>query len=219
MSPSSIRLENLGHGIVDGGHVKTTLAPLTCQFEAGKFHVVTGPSGVGKTTLLSLLSLFVRATSGDLFWGDETLSGLSQQDAATWRRRHLGLIFQTSRLVGVMTAEEHIAMAARVRDLPEARSEGLRLLDSLQIGDKRGHRPGALSGGEKQRVAIAQALCARPSVLLADEPTASLDRTNAIAVADTLRTYAVDVDAVVVCVTHDHSVIERADAVLHLQKP
>jgi putative ABC transport system ATP-binding protein len=218
VSQSAIRLENLGHSMVEAGHVKATLAPLTCQFEAGKFHVVTGPSGAGKTTLLSLLSLFVRATSGDLFWGEESLTELSHHDAAAWRRRHLGLIFQTSRLVGVMTAEEHIAMVARVRGQPEARAEGLRLLDSLQIGDKKRHRPFALSGGEKQRVAIAQALCARPSVLLADEPTASLDRTNAIAVAGTLRTYASEMDAVVVCVTHDHSVIDHADAVLHLQK-
>jgi ABC-type lipoprotein export system ATPase subunit len=204
--------------MIEGGHVKAMLAPLTCQFEVGKFHVVTGPSGAGKTTLLSLLSLFVRATSGDLFWGEERLSELSGQDAAAWRRRHLGLIFQTSRLVGVMTAEEHIAMVARVRGQPEAHAEGLRLLDSLQMGDKKGHRPIALSGGEKQRVAIAQALCARPSVLLADEPTASLDRANAIAVANILRTYAADANAVVVCVTHDHSVMDQADAVLHLQK-
>jgi putative ABC transport system ATP-binding protein len=204
--------------VVEGQAEKMTLAPLTRSFAAGRFHVVGGPSGSGKTTLLSILSLTVAAAQGVIHWGKQNLSVMTPAGQAKWRRDHLGLVFQTSRLVGVMNAHEHIRLAAAIRGKPEAEAEGLSVLSALGMADKLRHLPGQLSGGEKQRVAIAQALCCRPAILLADEPTAALDQANAERVAETLKTYAREAQAIVVCVSHDRAVIEAADDLLMLEK-
>jgi putative ABC transport system ATP-binding protein len=216
---AALILDHVSHSVLEAGDAKPTLAPLSRAFQPGRFCVIGGPSGAGKTTLLSVLSLTVRATRGMILWGDENLSALKPSAAAEWRKRNLGMVFQTSRLVSVMTTAEHIQMAASIREKPQAREHGLTILEALGMGDKLTKRPDQLSGGEKQRVALAQALCARPPVLLADEPTAALDQHNAELVAHTLRTYARERDAVVVCVSHDRAVIDAADDILMLGKP
>jgi putative ABC transport system ATP-binding protein len=211
-------LKEVAHSFLEGGSEKQTLAPLSRQFDAGRFHVVGGPSGAGKTTLLSILSTTVTPTRGMICWGEENLSAYSAEKKADWRRRHLGLIFQTSRLVGVMTVKEHLRLAASIRGKPEAEAQGLELLAVLGMASKLSQLPSQLSGGEKQRVAIAQALSARPAVLLADEPTAALDQSNAALVAHTLRTFARERNAVVICVSHDRVVLDAADETLLLEK-
>lgn len=212
-------MEDVAHAVAEGAGIKATLAPISCRFEPGRFHVVGGPSGAGKTTLLSLLSLSVRATRGTIYWGQQNLTALSPAGQAQWRRESLGLVFQTSRLVGVMTAVEHIRLAASLRGLPKAEDHGIGVLKALGMAEKLHHLPNQLSGGEKQRVAIAQALCCEPAVILADEPTASLDQANAELVAQTLHCYAVDHNAVVICVSHDHAVINAADDLIMLERP
>jgi putative ABC transport system ATP-binding protein len=216
---AALILDHVAHSVLEAGEAKPTLAALSRAFAPGRFCVIGGPSGAGKTTLLSVLSLTVRATRGMILWGDENLSALSPRAATEWRRQNLGMVFQTSRLVSVMTSAEHIKMAAAIRDRPEANDHGLSILAALGMGDKLTKRPDQLSGGEKQRVALAQALCSRPPVLLADEPTAALDHVNAELVAHTLRTYARERNAVVVCVSHDRAVIDAADDFLMLGKP
>lgn len=211
-------LDGVGHALCEGATERPVLAPLSCTFKAGRFHVVGGPSGAGKTTLISILSLTVRPSRGMILWGDENLTGLRSAQQADWRRRHLGLVFQTSRLVGVMTVREHLALAASIRGKPAAEAEGLAILGALGMGARLNQVPAQLSGGEKQRVAIAQALCARPAVLLADEPTAALDQTNAALVAQTLRNFAIERQAVVICVSHDRVVMDAADSLLMLEK-
>ncbi len=215
---SPLVLESVAHSVLEAGVERPTLAPLSRRFAPGRFHVVGGPSGAGKTTLLSILSTAVRPTQGLIHWGKESLSGFSPERLARWRRAELGLIFQTSRLVGVMTVREHIHLAAAIRGRPEAAAEGLAILAALGMGKQLNKLPSQLSGGEKQRVAIAQALCARPAVLLADEPTAALDQSNAALVAHTLRTFARERNAVVICVSHDRVVIDAADELLMLEK-
>ncbi len=216
---AALILDHVAHSVLEAGDAKATLAPLSRAFQPGRFCVIGGPSGAGKTTLLSILSLTVRASRGMIFWGDENLTALSPRAATEWRRQNLGMVFQTSRLVSVMTSAEHIKMAAAIRDKPAACAHGLSILEALGMADKLTKRPDQLSGGEKQRVALAQALCARPAILLADEPTAALDQTNAALVAHTLRTYARERGAVVVCVSHDRAVIDVADDILMLAKP
>lgn len=213
-----MKLDAVAHEIVDAGRKKSLLAPLSRRFVPGRFHVVGGPSGAGKTTLLSILSLAVRASQGSIRWGDTNLSDLSIDGQAAWRRKHLGLIFQTSRLVSVMTVQEHVQLAATIRGKPEAAGEGLSILGMLGMGERLGQLPSQLSGGEKQRVAIAQALCARPAVLLADEPTAALDQANAALVAETLRSFAQEHGAIVICVSHDRVVMDAADDLMMLEK-
>lgn len=212
-------LDHVAHSVIDAGGEKPTLAELSRSFEPGRFHVVGGPSGAGKTTLLSILALAIRPARGMVLWGTRNLSQMGAVDQARWRRDHLGLVFQTSRLVNVMNAAEHVRLAATVRRQPQAIAHGEDLLDALGLGDKRASLPTQLSGGEKQRVALAQALCARPAILLADEPTAALDRGNSELVAYTLRNYARERSAVVICVSHDRTLIDAADELLMLARP
>lgn len=216
---ANLTLDKIGHTVLEGSVAKPTLARLDRKFECGKLHVVGGPSGAGKTTLLSILSLTVRAAQGMIFHGEDNLTALKPSAAAEWRRQNIGMIFQTSRLVQVMTVKEHIHLAAATRAKPDAIDAGLALIHTLGLGDKLGHRPDQLSGGEKQRVAVAQALCFNPTVLLADEPTAALDQKNAELVTHTLRSYARERQAVVICVSHDRAVIDAADRLLMLEKP
>lgn len=218
MRAQPLRLEGLARSVLDSGQEKHTLARLDRLFVPGKFHVVSGPSGAGKTTLLSLLALAVPPTRGMLHWGSVNLTGLKPEAAAAWRKANLGMIFQTSRLVSVMTAFENVCFGGAIRGL-DVRGEGLRLLESFGLGGKIRHLPAQLSGGEKQRVAIAQALACRPALLLADEPTASLDAPNAAFVADTLKAYAAANAATVICVSHDRTVIDAADDLLTLERP
>lgn len=218
MSAGVLQIEALSRSVVEAGQEKRTLAPLDRVFAPRRLHVVTGPSGVGKTTLLSLLAQAIRPTTGMIRWGDTNLTQLAPNAIADWRRRTLGMIFQTSRLVSVMTALENVCFGGAIRGI-DVREEGLRLLGAFAMGDKYDHLPAQLSGGEKQRVAIAQALACRPALLLADEPTASLDSDNAAFVAETLTAYARANAAVVVCVSHDRTVIDRADEVLILERP
>lgn len=211
-------LRDVAHHIEEAGTLKPTLSPLSYSFEPGRLNVISGPSGAGKTTLLSILALAVTPTKGEIWLGSENLSGLTPAARQEWRRANLGLIFQTVRLVSVMTVADHVALAAAIRRRDEAIADGQRILARLGLSSKLSHRPSQLSGGEKQRVAIAQSLCACPAVLLADEPTAALDRANAQAVADTLREYAKDHSAVVICVSHDRALLDYADELLILEK-
>jgi putative ABC transport system ATP-binding protein len=181
-------------------------------------NVVGGPSGAGKTTLLSILSLTVRATQGMILFGETNLTALSAPAAKDWRRQHIGMVFQTSRLVSLMSVREHILLAAKIRGAGTAIAEGLQRLKDFGLSDKLDARPDSLSGGEKQRVALAQALSFAPPVLLADEPTAALDQKNAELVAQTLRAYAREKEAVVICVSHDRALFDAADDILKLEK-
>ena len=218
MSAQVLMLDAVSRSMIEGGVEQRMLAPLTCAFAPGKLHVVSGPSGAGKTTLLSLLALAVPPSRGLLHWGRVTLSQLNPAAMAAWRRANLGLIFQTSRLVSVMTAQENICFGGQIRGL-DVRSEADRLLDAFGLADKKRQLPAQLSGGEKQRVAIAQALACAPTLLLADEPTAALDAANAAFVADTLKSYARAQAATVICVSHDRTVIDAADELLTLERP
>lgn len=219
MNAAALLLRSIAHEVIDAGDVKATLAPLTREFAPGLLHVIGGPSGSGKTTLLSILSLTVSAAHGLIDFGKDRLSALGQAKATAWRRKHIGMVFQTSRLVSLMTVAEHIKLAATVRGKPEAVDYGIALLDQFGMQDKHNHRPDQLSGGEKQRIALAQALCFRPPILLADEPTAALDQTNAELVAHSLRTYAQEAGSIVICVSHDRALIDAADNLLMLEKP
>jgi ABC-type lipoprotein export system ATPase subunit len=174
---------------------------------AGEFVVVTGPSGSGKSTLLHI--------AGGLDAPDEGTVGVAGQDMwemstgarAAFRRRNLGFVFQFFNLVPALTAVENVSLPLVLDGTParSADARALELLHRVGLGDRARHRPAELSGGQMQRVAVARALVAQPSIILADEPTGNLDSHSSIGVLDLLRSLSEEDGAAVVLVTHDQT--------------
>ena len=196
------------------------IAGLSAVFAPRRTACLTGPSGAGKTTVLSLLGGIAVPQAGQVVHCGVAASAGDDAARRTWRTAMVGFVFQTCRLIGVLTVGEHMALVARLRRDAAAEAAGTALAVAFGLGDKLDSRSGALSGGEKQRVALAlaQALAHRPAVVLADEPTAALDSRNAAAVAAALRDYARREGAIVVAVSHDAVVIDAADDVVMLRK-
>jgi putative ABC transport system ATP-binding protein len=213
-----MRLVAIDYRLPDAGDRRLLLNGLNATFAPGRFACITGPSGTGKTTILALLAGVVQPAGGRVLDGDCDIASLSRPQRGAWRRCNVGLVFQTCRLIDVLTVADHMALVARLRERPDAQAAGIVLLRQLGLADKQGQRPGQLSGGEKQRVALAQALAASPRIVLADEPTAALDRDNAAIVARSLRDYAERSGAVVVAVSHDDVMIDTAHDDVRLSK-
>lgn len=212
-------LDGVAHAAGDRAARQPVLARLDMTFPPGRFACLTGPSGAGKTTALSIMAGVVIPSHGAVWLGSRPISRLTDAERRAWRCRDVGLVFQTCRLIDVLTVEEHMMLVARLRGRPEAWFAGCRWLERLGLNGRLAHRPGQLSGGEKQRVALAQALAAAPAVVLADEPTAALDADNAAIVAGTLAAYASERGAIVVAVSHDAVMHTAAHDCLALAKP
>ncbi|RUT29435.1 cell division ATP-binding protein FtsE [Arsenicitalea aurantiaca] len=158
------------------GHGPEILRDLTFTVEPGSFHFLTGPSGSGKTSLLKLLLLSLKPTRGTVRLFGQDVSGLDQ-DALLRMRRHIGIVFQEFRLLDHLTTYENVALPLRVLGQPESayRANVTELLEWVGLGERMDAHPALLSGGEKQRAAIARAVIGRPDILLADEPTGNVD--------------------------------------------
>jgi len=188
------------------------LHPTTLRVERGEMLAVLGPSGSGKTTLLHLLGLLLTPTAGrvEVCGLDAGAASESARDAA--RRHHVGFVYQEPRAIGHLTVADNVKLwrpgidDARVTEL----------LDALGIGELAGRLPSQLSGGQQQRVSVARALAPSPDLVLADEPTASLDDENADAVLDVLRRHA-DAGGAAVLASHDPRAIERCDRHVRLE--
>ena len=188
------------------------------SFEVASAQVVAilGPSGSGKSTLLHLLGGLDRPTSGEIFWDDVPLSGLNQFDLAAKRSHFVGLIFQSHYLLADLTVHENVSLPGRITGkLDDARVR--ELLEHVGLSNRANAFPKTLSGGERQRVAVARALYSKPAVILADEPTGSLDRHNARAVYELLVDLARSEGSAVVMVTHDEGLVRDVDVRFALQ--
>lgn len=192
---------------------------LSADFAPGRMACLTGPSGAGKTTVLSLLGGIAVPQAGQVHHDGVAISVGDTAARRAWRTANIGFVFQTCRLIDVLTVRQHMALVARLRGDPGAAAAGVAMAVDLGLADRLDARPGALSGGEKQRVALAQALAHRPTIVLADEPTAALDRPNAVMVANALADYARRNAAIVVTVSHDEVMFKAADDVVVLKKP
>lgn len=168
-----IAFENVG---LRYGHGPEILKDLTFAISPGSFHFLTGPSGSGKTSLLRLLLLSLKPTRGSVSMFGEDVSELDR-DRLLQMRRHIGIVFQEFRLLDHLTTFENVALPLRVRGQAEASYRGNveELLDWVGLGDRMDAHPAVLSGGEKQRAAIARAVIGNPDILLADEPTGNVD--------------------------------------------
>ncbi len=152
------------------------------DLHVGKGEVISivGPSGAGKTTLLQLIGTLDRPTSGSILFNGQNLSGLSDKELATFRNKHIGFVFQFHQLLPEFTALENVMIPALIagRSRREAEKEAMELLTVMGVAGRAGHKPSEMSGGENQRVAVARALINHPDVVLADEPSGSLDSKN-----------------------------------------
>ncbi|MFO0844525.1 MAG: ABC transporter ATP-binding protein [Gemmataceae bacterium] len=185
----------------------------------GEFVAVMGPSGSGKSTLLHLIAGLDRPTSGEVRVGGESLARLDDDALTLLRRRRLGIVFQAFNLIDVLTAEENVALPLLIDGVAEgqATARAREALAHVGLGERPGHLPGQLSGGEQQRAAIARALVTRPVVLLADEPTGNLDTAAGDAVMGLLRRLVDEQGQTLVLVTHDARHAARADRLLRLR--
>jgi len=209
-----IRLDGVSRRYEVGGGTVTALADVDLTIGAGEFVVVLGPSGSGKTTLLNLVGALDVPTDGRITIAGRPLTGASRSELFRFRRDTVSFVFQTFNLFPTLTALENVEFAidvTRHRD----RSTAAALLDRVGLGDRLGHFPGQLSGGEQQRVAIARALATGNPVLLADEPTGELDFRTGVQILGLLHEQAHQGTTVLI-VTHNREIARVADRVIEL---
>ena len=194
------------------------LRGLDLDVAPGEFVAVMGPSGCGKSTLLNLIAGLETPTEGTIRIDGEPIEGLSQDELAVMRRRHVGIVFQFFNLLEGMSVLENVSLPMVVagRSRKQADSDAMDLLDLLGIADKARRSPGVLSGGQRQRLSIARALANRPTLLLADEPTGSLDSDGGVEILGLFRRLH-EGGQTIVMVTHDHDVAASADRIVRLR--
>ncbi|MHB8375496.1 MAG: ABC transporter ATP-binding protein [Dehalococcoidia bacterium] len=199
------------------GDVETVaLRGASMSVERGEFVAIVGRSGSGKSTLLNIIGGLAETTAGRVAVAGVDLARADEEVRATVRSKHVGMVFQADNLVPFLTAEENVALPMQLAGRADASARARQLLEELGVGPRRGHRPEQLSGGEKQRVAIATAIANEPELLLGDELTGELDTKNTDAVLDALATLN-ERGMTLVIVTHNMRVARRATRILHIK--
>jgi len=203
---------------VDGAIEVHALRGVDFVAQPGEFSVLAGPSGSGKTTLLNMIGALDRPTRGKVVVDNRDITGLSRHQAAEFRLRHIGFVFQAYNLLPVLSAYENAEFVLALRGVPlaERRATVIPLMERVGLAAELGRRPHELSGGQQQRVAVVRALAARPGIVLADEPTANLDSAASGALLDLMLELNQDSGVTFLFSSHDPMVIERARRVVRL---
>ena len=215
-----LRVTNLKKVFRSGASELVLFENLSFQVYGGEMLAIVGESGAGKSTLLHILGVLDTASEGDVYFAQSDLGKLSEEDAAEFRSRELGFVWQFHYLLPEFSALENVAMPLLMRGEKrgKAESEALQWLQEVGLADRASHRSGELSGGEQQRVTLARALVTRPKLLLADEPTGDLDNRTAEAVFELISRLHRDYSLTSLIVTHNLAFARRCGRVLQLQR-
>lgn len=214
-----IAIKNLNHYYGRGSLKRQILFDINLEIYAGEIVIMTGPSGSGKTTLLSLIGGLRSVQEGSLKFLGEELSGASQSKLVKSRRK-IGYIFQAHNLLGFLTARQNVQMAVELNQVisqPEAVTKSEAMLGSVGLKERINYYPDNLSGGQKQRIAIARALVNRPPLVLADEPTAALDKQSGRDVVEIMQRLAKEQGTAILLVTHDNRILDIADRIVEME--
>ena len=214
-----VKIENVTRVYQIGKLETQALRGVNLSIESGEFTALVGPSGSGKTTLLQMIGCLDQPTSGRVIIGGKDVTKLNRNQRADMRRGTIGFIFQFFALIPTLTAYENVEMPLLLNGhSPKERQERvMELLKAVDLTDRANNRPDQLSGGQQQRVAIARALASKPTLILADEPTANLDTTNGKQVMDIMKNLNKETGVTFVFATHDPRVISYASRVVTLQ--
>jgi putative ABC transport system ATP-binding protein len=193
---------------------------LTLSVEEGEFLALMGPSGSGKTTLLNLIAGIDRPSKGELIVAGTDIAKLNESSLAKWRSASIGFVFQFYNLIPVLTAYENVELPLLLTKLSKAEKKQHveSALNIVGLGDRMGHYPKQLSGGQEQRVAIARAIVTDPVILVADEPTGDLDKSSAQEILTLMTRLNKEFKKTIVMVTHDQHAADKASRLLHLDK-
>jgi putative ABC transport system ATP-binding protein len=213
---SAVLIQNLHYSFGSGDLTKQVLFNINLALPRGQIVIMTGPSGSGKTTLLTLIGALRTAHEGSLQVLGQEVVGLSRRKLVSVRR-NIGFIFQAHNLFESLTAAQNVEMAVELKgQFGQKRSQAVEILAKLGLSDRVDYKPGSLSGGQKQRVAIARALVNQPPLILADEPTAALDKKSGRDVVTLMQKLAKEENRTILMVTHDNRILDVADRIINL---
>ena len=218
---SILRVNNLFFHHASAESVIKAVDGVSFSVARGEFVAVVGPSGSGKSTLLSLLAGLEQPQQGEIWFEDSALHTMSEHERCLFRRNDLGFVFQSFQLFDNYTAVENVQFVLELqanKSGAEIRVQASRLLGQVGLGERLHHYPKQLSGGEQQRVALARAFAAKPTLLLADEPTGNLDDETGNMVISALLSLKEELQTTVVLVTHDRELASRADRILMMKR-
>lgn len=195
------------------------LKGITLEIPKGKIYSIVGASGAGKTTLLQILGTLSNPDEGELYYDGENISALNERKLAAFRNREIGFVFQFHHLLPEFNALENICIPAYIakRSKKDAEKKATELIEYLGLINRMSHKPSELSGGEKQRVAVARALINNPTVVLADEPSGNLDSATRNELHDLLFRLRDDFGQTFIIVTHDDQFADRSDQIIHIK--
>ncbi len=214
-----IMAQGLNHYFGQGNLRKQVLFGINLEINVGEIVIMTGPSGSGKTTLLSLMGGLRSAQEGSLKILGQEICGASKHDLAQLRL-HIGYIFQAHNLMSFLTARENVRMLLELHDRylkQDLNAIATAMLEQVGLGDRAEYYPENLSGGQKQRVAIARALVSHPKIVLADEPTAALDKKSGRDVVEIMQKLAKEQGCTILLVTHDNRILDIADRIVYME--
>jgi len=204
-----LRCQDLCKQVTDSSGTLSILSRASFEVWAGQTVAIVGASGSGKSTLLSLLGGLDTPTTGQVWVGGESIVDMNEDQRAAWRARTLGFVFQSFQLLPHLSALENVMLPLELAGVPGAAEQARHMLERVQLGQRLRHLPRVLSGGEQQRVALARAFVVKPALLLADEPTGSLDAATGEAVLQLMLELNAELGTTLLLVTHDTALAAR----------